>query len=102
MVDIGANIGMFSLYVMSRSAGAKIYAFEPAPAVFELLQANCDAYGGADARAINAGVGERPGTASFTFYEKSSVFSGFHSDEGDDRRAIEAVVRSVLADAFTG
>ena len=98
VLDIGANIGMFSLYVMSRSAGAKIYAFEPAPAVYELLRANCEAYGGANARAINAGVGERPGTASFTFYEKSSVFSGFHSDEADDRRAIEAVVRSVLAD----
>ncbi len=98
VLDIGANIGMFSLYVMSRSAGAKIYAFEPAPAVYELLRANCEAYGGASARAINAGVGERPGTARFTFYEKSSVFSGFHSDEADDRRAIEAVVRSVLAD----
>ena len=98
VVDIGANIGMFSLYVMSRSAGAKIYAFEPAPAVYDLLRANCEAYGGTNARAINAGVGERAGTARFTFYEKSSVFSGFHSDEGDDRRAIQAVVRSVLAD----
>jgi FkbH-like protein/FkbM family methyltransferase len=97
VVDIGANIGMFSLFVMSRIAGARIYAFEPAPAVHELLKANCEAYSG-NARAFNAGVADRPGTASFTFYEKSSVFSGFHSDEADDRRAIEAVVRSVLAD----
>nr|AFB69908.1 OciA [uncultured bacterium] len=29
VVDIGANIGLFSLFVMSRSPGAKIYAFEP-------------------------------------------------------------------------
>lgn len=97
VLDIGANIGMFSLFVMSRVAGARIYAFEPAPAVYELLKANCEAYGDA-ARAFNAGVADKPGTASFTFYEKSSVFSGFHSDEADDRRAIDAVVRGVLAD----
>jgi FkbH-like protein/FkbM family methyltransferase len=97
VVDIGANIGMFSLFVMSRVPGARIYAFEPAPAVYELLKANCEAYG-ESARAFNAGMADKPGTATFTFYENSSVFSSFHSDEADDRRAIEAVVRSVLAD----
>ena len=45
VVDIGANIGLFSLFVMSRCANPKIYAFEPAPAVYDLLKANCDAYG---------------------------------------------------------
>jgi FkbH-like protein/FkbM family methyltransferase len=100
VVDIGANIGMFSLFVLGRSPGARVYAFEPAPAVYELLRANCEAYGGAAARAFNAGVAERAGTARFTFYEKSSVFSGFHSDEADDRRAIEAVVRSVTDDSL--
>ena len=96
VVDIGANIGMFSLFVMSQVSGARIYAFEPAPAVYELLKANCEAYGGS-AQAFNAGVAASAGTASLTFYEKSSVFSGFHSDEADDRRAIEAVVRSALS-----
>jgi FkbH-like protein/FkbM family methyltransferase len=97
VVDIGANIGIFSLFVMSRVPGARIYAFEPAPAAYELLKANCEAYGDS-ARVFNAGVADQPGTASFTFYDKSSVFSGFHADAADDRRAIEAVVRSVLTD----
>jgi FkbH-like protein/FkbM family methyltransferase len=97
VVDIGANIGLFSLFVMSRVSGARIYAFEPAPAAFELLKANCEAYS-ESARAFNAGVAERPGTASFTFYERSSVFSGFHCDEGEDRRAIQSVVRGMLAE----
>lgn len=95
VVDIGANIGLFSLFVMSRCTNAKIYAFEPAPVVYDLLKANCDAYG-PNVRALNMGVSDRPKAATFTFYEKSSVFSGFHSDETDDREAIQAVVRNML------
>ena len=95
VVDIGANIGLFSLFVMSQCKTPKLYAFEPAPAAFDVLQANCKAYG-AGVQAFNLGVSEKPGTATFTFYEKSSVFSGFHSDEADDREAIEAVVRNML------
>src|SRR5262249_52884027 len=55
VVDIGANIGLFSLFALSRSRTAKIYAFEPAPVVYDLLKANCDAYG-SSVRAFNLGV----------------------------------------------
>ena len=95
VVDIGANIGLFSLFVMSRCRNPTIYAFEPAPAVYELLKANCDAYG-SNVRALNMGVSDRSKTATLTFYEKSSVFSGFHADETADREAIQAVVRNTL------
>ena len=96
VVDIGANIGLFSLFVLSRSPTAKIYAFEPAPAVYDLLKANCDVYG-SGARTFNLGVSDEPKTATFTFYEKSSVFSGFHADEARDRAAIQKVVRNTLS-----
>ena len=95
VVDVGANIGLFSLFVMSRCRNARIYAFEPAPVVYELLKANCEAYG-SHVRAVNAGVSDKPKTATFTFYEKSSVFSGFHADETEDREAIQTVVRNAL------
>jgi len=95
VVDIGANIGLFSLFVMSRCKDPRIYAFEPASMVYDLLKANCEAYG-SHARAFNVGVSDKAKTATFTFYEKSSVFSGFHSDEREDREAIQAVVRNIL------
>jgi len=57
------------------------------------LKANCEAYG-SHVRAVNAGVSDKPATATFTFYEKSSVFSGFHADETEDREAIQTVVRT--------
>jgi FkbH-like protein/FkbM family methyltransferase len=96
VVDIGANIGLFSLFVMSRCKSPKIYAFEPAPVVYDLLKANCAAYGSNGVHALNVGVSDKPKTATFTFYEKSSVFSGFYSDETEDREAIQTVVRNVL------
>src|SRR5207237_10834954 len=89
------NIGLFSLFVMSRCRNPTIYAFEPAPAVYELLKANCDAYG-SNVRALNVGVSDRPKSATFTFYEKASVFSGFHSDGTEDGEAIQMVVRNML------
>lgn len=97
VIDIGANIGLFSLFVMSRCADPAIYAFEPSPRVFDLLRANCAAYGNpARVHAFNRGVADKKGTAAFTFYEQSSVFSSFHPDEREDRAAVEAVVRNVL------
>ncbi len=103
VIDIGANIGLFSLFVMSRCQNPAIYAFEPSPRVFDLLQANCAAYGDpARVRAFNRGVAEKTGQATFTFYEHSSVFSSFHPDERDDRAAVEAVVRNVMEHELAG
>ncbi len=101
VVDVGANIGLFSLFVMTRSKNPTIYACEPAPAVYDLLKANCDAYG-ANVHALNIGVSDASKTATFTFYEKSSVFSGFHSDETEDREAIQAIVRNMLSKSIPG
>lgn len=97
VVDIGANIGMFSLFVLSRCAEPTIYAFEPAPQVYDLLTANCKAYG-SRVHPLNLGVSDRAKSAPFTFYERSSVFSGFHADDGEDRAAIHAVVRNAVRD----
>lgn len=38
VIDVGANYGFFSCYAASK--GARVYAFEPSPPVFEQLQKN--------------------------------------------------------------
>jgi FkbM family methyltransferase len=40
ILDIGANAGYFSLFVLSRFRGARVFAFEPIPANFALLVRN--------------------------------------------------------------
>ncbi|MCG2740378.1 MAG: FkbM family methyltransferase [Syntrophaceae bacterium] len=42
ILDIGANAGYFSLFALSRFDGARVFAFEPMPANFRLLERNRD------------------------------------------------------------
>lgn len=40
IIDVGANIGLFALYIKKKYPTAKIIAFEPAPATFAVLRQN--------------------------------------------------------------
>src|SRR5260370_8588205 len=44
IVDVGGNVGGTCLYFHNRFPGAKIFAFEPDPDTFSLLQRNVAAY----------------------------------------------------------
>lgn len=98
VIDIGANIGLFSLFIRQEAPRASVYAFEPNPKAFRALAANCAAYG-PGLHPFNAGVSERRGQATLTAYEKSSVFSSFHPQAQEDRHAIQAVVTNMVHDA---
>ena len=95
VIDVGANIGMFTLFALQEAPGATIYSFEPSPAVFDALNANAALYG-ENVRTFNCGLSDRDGEASFTFYKHSSVFSSYHADAAADRTAIRTVVENVL------
>jgi len=65
--DIGANIGIASLYFATRYPHAQYYAFEPVPANFEICSAN---YGNlAKGQTLPWAVGALSGSASFEFDE---------------------------------
>ena len=83
------------MFVFSECASPRVIAFEPSPTAYDLLRANCEAYG-LNVHACNLGVAAQAGTAAFTFYENSSVFSGFHADLAEDRESIHAVIRNEL------
>lgn len=38
--DVGANIGLFSLFIAEKASDLKIYTFEPIKPIFEVLEAN--------------------------------------------------------------
>lgn len=93
--DIGANIGLFSLFADASAHGVRLFSFEPAPPTFEALRRNAAAYC-ANARVFNCGIGAADGEAPFTFYPKSSVFSSYHPDAVADAASVRAVVRNVV------
>ena len=62
-VDVGANVGLFSLFVASQAgAKAKILAFEPEPENARRLQFNVDANPGVPIRVFSFALGETAGT----------------------------------------
>jgi len=95
VIDIGANIGLFTLFVQQQCSQATIYSFEPAIHAFEKLEANAKLYC-PQATVLNCGLGDKNQTATFTFYPNSSVFSSFAADTTQDERALRAIILNML------
>jgi amino acid adenylation domain-containing protein/FkbM family methyltransferase len=92
IVDVGANIGLFTLYVKERFPTSRVLAFEPIPAIFEKLQTNVSLYG-LDVELFPCALGERSGSAPFTFYSGWSAMSGRYADAEDE----QSVTRTILS-----
>jgi len=91
--DVGANIGMFTLFVASQVPGARIFAFEPAPPLFAILSANAAPYGDR-VTLFNCGLSRRAGSAELTFYPHSSGMSSFYPDEREEKAALRTLIRN--------
>jgi FkbM family methyltransferase len=96
VLDAGANIGMFTLFVMSVCPTACIHAFEPAPRSFQLLKENASAYP-QRVKTYHCGLGAEEKQAMFTFLPKVTCGSGFYDGEGIEQRKqmIQAVIMSI-------
>lgn len=73
--DVGANIGLFSLYVKQKFPTSKLYAFEPIPAIYQLLCLNTAAFGNS-MQTYNCALADRAQTMPFSYYPGYSVISG--------------------------
>ena len=89
--DVGANIGMFTLFVHQRCKDARVYAFEPLPDIFRVLQNNVQLYG-IDARLYECGIAERAGQATFTFYPELPGLSGRYADIEQNKQTARALI----------
>jgi FkbM family methyltransferase len=89
--DVGANIGLFSLFIAGICPDVQIHAFEPLPSACELLRVNMELYG-LNAKVFECGISGEVGSDTFVYYPNVSIFSGRFGDGGD----VEKVVRSFL------
>lgn len=99
--DVGANIGLFSLFVLQNVQNPTIYAFEPAPPVFNLLSQNIQGYD-ASVILINAGVSDTCRTEELVFYPLSTGMSSFHADKQEEKNNLLAIMQNQLADGMEG
>ncbi|KWK58480.1 non-ribosomal peptide synthetase [Burkholderia ubonensis] len=91
--DVGANIGMFSIYVSHRCVRPVIHAFEPIPAIYAVLARNL-------ARHAPAAVLHRIGLSSRTHDETFTFYPGYSTMSGEaryaDAEAEVAVIKQYL------
>ena len=97
--DVGANIGLFTLFVKQRARNARVYSFEPLPPNFNALRTNAALYG-LDVHLFECGLSSRAETATFTFYPHAAAMSAVGSHVEGDRLATRANVGSWL-DGFS-
>ncbi|QUQ67485.1 FkbM family methyltransferase [Kutzneria sp. CA-103260] len=116
VVDVGANIGLFTLFAAREWPGALVHAFEPVPEVFDVLRDNIRALPGATAH--NVALGGSVGRRELTYYPGYTMMSGFDPDDeanlelvrahvantaGPERRAaVLDAVDAVLAERLVG
>ncbi len=64
-VDVGANVGIYSLFVSMKTAGrANVLALEPHPRTFAKLKCNCVLGGFGNVRAVNLAAGPKQDQAA--------------------------------------
>ena len=72
VIDIGANTGLFALLAAKANPRCNVFAFEPVPFIFEMLQANIRLNGVTNLQAVAAAVSDSVGETSF-FVTHTSV-----------------------------
>jgi FkbM family methyltransferase len=99
--DVGANIGLFTLFVHGLGHRVASYSFEPAPRVYEILRVNASRYA-PRAKLFNYGISDRAAEAEFTFYPNSPGMSTFHPRLEDERDTLLAIMENQLRDGVQG
>ena len=91
VLDVGANVGVFSMFAALEAPGLRLYSFEPVTPLFDMLRSNladlCD-----DATLLNLGISDTAGESIITYYPNSPGMSSFQADRADE----EAVLRTIL------
>ena len=83
VMDVGANIGVFGTRVLQQHPNAKVYAFEPMPAIYNVLKANAASFGDKFVP-LNMGVGKERDELSFRYYPNSPALSTAHPEVWED------------------
>lgn len=80
--DVGANIGLFSLWTYQNCRqNVNIFAFEPIPAIFEVLQANAERFDPEKIRVFPCGLGKESKSVEFAYHPNASMLSTAYQDD---------------------
>jgi FkbM family methyltransferase len=78
VVDVGANIGLFTRYVLGRQPSVQVLSLEPAPACYEALELNTKDFPGVTP--LQYAASDCAGMVEFTFYPGYTMLSSVYPD----------------------
>ncbi|MBB4302673.1 FkbM family methyltransferase [Rhodobium orientis] len=94
-LDVGANIGLFSLRLREKCPAARILAYEPMPDVLRALAENMGRLAPAG-EAYALALGAEPGTATFDYFPGLTAMSSSHPDVAEK---MADGIRAIMAGA---
>ena len=89
IIDIGANIGTFSVLIAQKYPRSKIYSYEPAKETFKLLKYNLKLNSTFNVTANKLGVSKKSGSAIFYTYPASGLSSLSNKRKGAVREKVK-------------
>lgn len=101
IVDVGGNIGLFTLYAHHTCQNIAIYAFEPVPKLFEIFRFNAARHG-VNVKAFNYGLSDETKSATITFYPNSSGMSSIHANEEEEKAVLRTIMHNQLDSGMSG
>ncbi|WP_086829230.1 FkbM family methyltransferase [Allokutzneria sp. NRRL B-24872] len=100
VIDAGANIGAFSAAVHERLGGdVRIYAFEPLPPLYALLERNAREFFTGGVTAFPFGLGSSERELDFSYFPGATLLSSSLRNEGNveaERRRITASIVEMI------
>lgn len=97
-IDAGANIGTISLPVANRNP-VQVFAFEPAPNIFNVLKANKQLNCLENVQTIPQGLSDREGTTDFYESARAHGWSGMVKIDGFQKHRITTTTLDAFATA---
>jgi iturin family lipopeptide synthetase A len=97
IMDAGANIGLFSVFVSRLAKNLRMISFEPNPAAFNCLKANAEAWG-TKVNCLPFGLSRENKSADLTYFEGLSLLSGFYADASTEREVVKNYVFNQQSD----
>jgi FkbM family methyltransferase len=86
VLDVGAHIGLFTLFNSQSFEGLNVYAFEPVPPTFEALSLNVK-HLRPNVRPLNVGLASESSTVAFNYYPRMTGVSGRVADAEEHKRS---------------
>lgn len=97
IIDIGANIGTYSILQAKNNPKSTIFSFEPASSTFQLLKENISSNKASNIKPFKLGVAKSTGTRIFYSHKASGLSSLSQKRQGMTKHRIKT---TTLADIF--